>query len=263
MENNNGFFVGMESMVERLIGIGEEHERDHNDARLLSVAGVDYLYRAGRLERILPPTLPDPPGPGPIKFFTLQGLVEYIDTNPEGLISTEGDGKLILHVVSPTQVALYSPISENEKKRYPIAFCNANTPEITFGRHLDTETFNTMLLSTFVTTDARNTVFKLVASMTKEQKLAVADDGVSQGITVKQGVSTVAEVKFENPVPLKPMRTFAEVDQPESNFVLRVNQDAEAALFEADGGAWRNVAVENIREYLVTHIISEHVVVLA
>lgn len=91
----------------------------------------------------------------------------------------------------------------------------------------------------------------------------MTDDGVSQVLTVKQGVSLAQNVTLQNPVPLKPMRTFSEVDQPESNFTLRVNGDADVALFEADGGAWKNAAVANIKNYLESKLYGYGVVVLA
>lgn len=128
---------------------------------------------------------------------------------------------------------------------------------------MDTETFNTMLLSMFIETQARADLFKVIKSMTKEQNLNTTDDGVSQVITVKQGVSLASNVQFQNPVPLKPMRTFAEIEQPESNFTLRVNEDAQAALFEADGGAWKNEAVKKIKDYLNRNLYGHNVVIIA
>lgn len=89
------------------------------------------------------------------------------------------------------------------------------------------------------------------------------DDGISQVITTKQGVSMAQNVVFQNPVPLKPMRTFTEVDQPESNFTLRVDEDANCALYEADGGAWKNEAVINIHDYLKNNLYGQNIVVLA
>ena len=54
---------------------------------------------------------------------------------------------------------------------------------------------------------------------------------------------------------LAPRRTFPEVDQPESPFVLLVKQSREGmmpeiALFEADGGLWKLTAIQNIKDYL-------------
>ncbi len=44
------------------------------------------------------------------------------------------------------------------------------------------------------------------------------------------------------------------MDQPESAFVFRMRDDGrdgvQCAIFEADGGAWKNEAMENIRAYL-------------
>ena len=80
---------------------------------------------------------------------------------------------------------------------------------------------------------------------------------------VEQGVSMASNVTFKNPVPLKPIRTFAEIDQPESNFTLRVNDSAQAALFEADGGVWKNVAVALIKDYLKSNLYGCNVSVIA
>jgi len=83
------------------------------------------------------------------------------------------------------------------------------------------------------------------------------DDGVSQQATVKSGVTSVVDVKVPNPVLLKPFRTFAEAEQPESKFIFRLRKDdagVTAALFEADGGAWKVQAIQNIADYLNEHL---------
>ena len=54
---------------------------------------------------------------------------------------------------------------------------------------------------------------------------------------------------------LAPYRTFPDVAQPESTFILRMKGGSEhqaptAALFEADGGKWALMAVERIAEHL-------------
>ena len=53
-------------------------------------------------------------------------------------------------------------------------------------------------------------------------------------------------------VKLKPYRTFSEVDQPESEFLLRLSEGARVALYEADGGAWTLQARRNVADYLRT-----------
>lgn len=71
-------------------------------------------------------------------------------------------------------------------------------------------------------------------------------------LTMKSGVASLAKATAPNPVTLRPYRTFTEVAQPSSQFVLRINKDAELALFEADGGKWKLEAIKNIADYLKT-----------
>src|SRR5699024_2066082 len=77
------------------------------------------------------------------------------------------------------------------------------------------------------------------------------DDGVSQAVTINTGIASASDVKVPNPVTLKPYRTFVEVEQPASEFVFRMKDGPSAALFEPDGGAWRNEAISNIHDFLV------------
>lgn len=208
------------------------------------------------------PTPKDEVRPDSLEFFTLAGIVDYINENNEGLIPTDGS-RIILQVVDQNSVQLLSLPSECRRDRYIIAEANAHVPAITFGKYMDTDTFNTMLLSQFVETEARKLLFSVVKSMTQQQTAQTTDDGVGQVITVKEGVSLASNVTFQNPVPLRPRRTFTEVEQPESNFTLRVDKEANAALFESDGGAWKNEAVARIREYLMANIENPAVIVIA
>lgn len=261
----DGFFNGAPELVEQLVGIGKEIQEanDKNEQAVIEVDGVKMFWNSHRRawERITPPIPDDEPVPAPLDFFTLDGFIAYINENVEGLIP-DGE-KLIVMVEDEKSVALLGKPSKYQKERHVIASCGAHTPEITFGRYQDTERFNTMLLSTFIDTPARAELFKVMKSMTKEQSCNVGDDGVSQNITVKQGITLASNTQFQNPVPLKPMRTFAEVDQPESNFTLRIDEHANAALFEADGGAWKNTAVARIAEYLKNGLYGCNVVVMA
>ncbi len=78
------------------------------------------------------------------------------------------------------------------------------------------------------------------------------DDGVTQKATIKQGIASKTEAIVPNPVKLRPYRTFIEVEQPVSEFIFRMkdNQGIHCALFEADGGAWKNAAMKNVKDYL-------------
>ena len=87
-----------------------------------------------------------------------------------------------------------------------------------------------------------------------DNSVQVDDDGVTQTVSSASGVVLVKEEKIPNPVTLAPFRTFSEIEQPESSFVLRVNDRGRVGLFEADGGSWRNTAMLRIKEYLDNHL---------
>ena len=58
------------------------------------------------------------------------------------------------------------------------------------------------------------------------------------------------EGKVPSPADLQPYRTFLEVPQPESQFIFRINERGNCALFEADGGLWKYHAMESIKLFL-------------
>lgn len=264
-EKTGGFFVGAQELSKYLVETGEALALAGMEPKIIDINGDKYLFDGERLIYIKPIMPEDEPFPSTMRFFTLDGVVDYIENNTEHLIPDEENGeRLILQVEDHKTVRLLSQPDKYSKRRHVIAECVAHAPEITYSRYMDVESFNTMLLSMFIPTESRETLFAVVKSLTKEQNCNTTDDGVSQVVTVKQGVSMASNVIFKNPVPLKPMRTFTEVDQPESNFTMRIDEDARAALFEADGGAWKNDAVANIKSYLETALYGcKNVVVIA
>lgn len=86
-------------------------------------------------------------------------------------------------------------------------------------------------------------------------EITTGDDGISQQVTIKTGVATVGNAIVPNPVTLKPYRTFVEVEQPESKFIFRMKDGPTAALFEADGGVWRNKAMHEIKKYIYENLL--------
>jgi len=176
-------------------------------------------------------------------LIRLTGLVDYLRSNYDELDS------VLVHVESPTEVSVYSTFSRDFERNHYIQ-ASALLPVIPFGRFLDLEAFNILIQSCFVPNDDRANVLRIVGNVKEENVTTVGDDGVTQQVTAKTGIATVGNVLVPNPVRLKPYRTFVEVVQPESEFVFRMRSGPEAALFEADGGAWKLEAIQRIKEYL-------------
>ncbi|UJS28472.1 hypothetical protein L2Z53_03755 [Macrococcoides canis] len=182
-----------------------------------------------------------------LNVTTLTGLVDYIKS------AFDGNEKYIITVLSESYVIIESKLNSN-KRREIIVTSNAQIPKVTLNEFIDLEKFNIQLQSVFVPNEERATVLSLIGNIKTENVSNTGDDGISQMVEVKRGVTTVKKEEVPNPVYLKPFRTFTEISQPESAFVLRIKESAsyglQAALFEADGGAWKNEAILNIKEYL-------------
>lgn len=186
-----------------------------------------------------------------IGLNTLSGMVNYIKANIERI-----NKPLILHVKSEKYVSLKG-VLEIDGSRELLVNSKAIIPEFNFDSYYNVEEFNIALQSKFVENDDRNILLQVVGNVSEDNVKKVGDDGVSQAVTINQGVASKADVKVPNPVELAPYRTFLEVDQPESQFIFRMKDGPRAAIFEADGGAWRNQAIVNIREYFKEELESE------
>jgi hypothetical protein len=183
------------------------------------------------------------PLPGVLTVRSLSGFVDYLKSG------YDAPGALMVHVESPTKVTAFSGFNDDYNRKTYIE-AEALLPTIRFGTWTDVEEFNIQLQSLFHPNDTRANLLKIVGNIKEEAVQSLGDDGVSQQVTAKTGVATVATVPVPNPATLLPYRTFIEVQQPESLFVFRMKNGPYAALFEADGGAWKVEAMDTIKEYL-------------
>lgn len=213
------------------------------EAKVIQIDGKNYSTE--ELHYISPEFDTDPrPLVSAVSISTLTGLVDYITGNVDML-----NGSLIVHVVSPTEVKVYSELRDDAKRHNYIS-CTGWTPKITYGQFIDVESFNIMLQACFLQNEHSAALLQVIGNIKEDNVQNTSDDGISQKVTAKQGISTVTEVVVPNPVILCPFRTFAEVDQPESKFVFRMQNGPKAAIFEADGGVWRIYAMQNVKAYL-------------
>jgi hypothetical protein len=207
---------------------------------------------------------PSLPSPVVLKATTLTAVKDYVqaeiaqrDVAP--LSAFQGPPPtVIVQVVSPTLVQVLSPIVGNLRQQFVYLTAAPDLPRITLGGYMDILSFHIQLATAFVDTAARQALRAFCGPLQAGRMLKLHDDGVSQSIT------TTAGIQRQNPAEevqqlwtLAPYRTFPEIDQPESLFLLRLDDKGGegkpapvAALFEADGGAWRMRAVTAIGEWL-------------
>lgn len=191
-----------------------------------------------------------------LKMYTLTSLVEYIKRNTDS-VAKSGDFAAIVHIENHALVSIKSQFDDGSKCRDCFVQAIAEVPSFEFGGYYNAENFNTALQSKFIESQDRDIILKVVGNLKDSAVRTIGDDGVSQSVTTKTGIATVADVKVPNPVSLRPYRTFLEIEQPESEFVFRMKEGGNCALFEADGGAWKNEARISIKKYLENKLFDE------
>jgi hypothetical protein len=206
--------------------------------------------------------------PGPLAatlaVSTLGAVRDYLKANKD----SHDVVFLSAHVVSPTVVKVIGALDDRARVRE--TFVTATASDLTenfLGRFMPLEEFNIGLQIRFVDVDDRSRVLGLLSNVKSEVVKTALDDGTTQVVEARQGVALVRDVAVPNPVKLCAYRTFRDIEQPSSLYVLRVTAGKaggfpEAGLFEADGGAWRLSAISRIHDWLVREIPAD-VAVLA
>ncbi len=195
--------------------------------------------------------------PDALQVHSLAGFVGYIEANRDELKLMS----LIAHVRSPTCVELIGPTEPIRKQRSTHLVASADPKDVCVGWQLPDE-FTIMVTTGCVPDngDDLDTLVRLVGNVRREQSVELKDDGMSQSVEQRAGVALVAREDVPNPLILAPYRSFREVDQVESPFLIRFQEgspygEAQAVvcqLFECDGGAWQNEARERVATYLRT-----------
>lgn len=90
---------------------------------------------------------------------------------------------------------------------------------------------------------------KLLSDITTGSKITYSDNGIATSVVTKTGVALQTNEAIRPIVTLKPYRTFQEVEQPASQFLIRIT-DRGINFVEADGGMWKLAARDTIKKYL-------------
>lgn len=230
-------FEGMREALQYVVGLGSAAEK----TEVVEICGKTYanrsLTRYDKKEKAEPMTA-----------TTLTALVDYIGTCYSEM---EQHKQMIIHVVSPTEVKLVSCL-DADREREVLFKTNAVVSGFQFDRWYDQEGFMISLQSNFQTNEDLELVMKVAGNIEKKNDQSYSDNGTTQVATMQVGVASKADVIVPNPVTLVPFRTFQEVPQPSSKFVFRMG-DKEVPAFkivEAEGGIWKNEAIQNIKNYL-------------
>lgn len=178
-----------------------------------------------------------------IILSSLSGLAEMIKQE-----MSEYNLPLFVRATSAEQVHVFGAIRDDMQRERPFT-AETKFIDFDFNEYISIENMIICLKSRFAPTEDRDYLVQLLGNITDQQSVQTKDDGITQSATVKSGIQLIGEQRIKPIVTLKPYRTFLEVEQPESDFLIRL-KDGRAALFEADGGAWEREAVKNVADKL-------------
>jgi len=206
----------------------------------------DYDFADRKLERVdIAPRMPIS-----LAFYTLAGFVRYVLAEAETAAA-------MIHVVDPSVVTAISKLEgqdDNLRREYArAAFSGGGGFE--FNDYGPLEDLSIALQTAFDIDrgDCRE-LQKFCSQVRSTASVGVADDGISQTVEAKRGVAAVLTTAVKNPWMLAPYRTFAEVEQPLSPYVLRFKSYGEgmpnAALYETGSQQWKVEAVGTLAKYL-------------
>lgn len=180
---------------------------------------------------------------------TLTGICEMIRTEINRIKETP----LIVHVDNYEHVCVYTTY-DNRFVRTALYSAFADVPKVTFGSYQSHEAFMIELRSKYIRNQDVDYLLQLLASVVDENSVKTSDNGLSQKVEIQQGITMIGEETVRPIVKLIPFRTFLEVEQPESEFLVRLQEGGRIALFEADGGMWKLEAKRNIVSFLAEEL---------
>ncbi len=174
---------------------------------------------------------------------------------------------LVAVVDSITHVTLYGILDELERSRECYALAIAGiAAEYPSGKWLEQDTAVRLIQQFFRESEDRAALLGLVGNLTAGQSRTLTDDGITQQATTKRGITKVKVEDVPNPVTLTSYETFAEVDDPERAYIVRLQQEEDQtpviSLHRIPDPVAELENMERIRRYLIANLPPALVTVL-
>lgn len=186
--------------------------------------------------------------PTAVGFRSLDAIVQVVKAEIRRHVCP-----IFINVKSPREVEVFSTYREDYKRD------SLYTANISYQRRPEWYTYDEAMIalrSQFIPNEGTKYVLELLASVSDSNEVTSSDNGITQAVNIRKGVSLQSKAEVKPRVKLRPFRTFLELGQPESEFLLRLkpgNQDKgmdpQIGFFEADGGMWELDAKDNIASY--------------
>ena len=161
--------------------------------------------------------------------------------------------QIFIQVKDYKSVSVFTSLDSDEDRLY-LYKCVADTPAVTTDRYMSYEKAVIELRSLYIPNEGTKYLLQILSSISNESRVTSTDNGVTQQVEARSGIALNTMVKIEPRVTLQPFRTFIEVEQPASEFLLRISERGEIGFFPADGGVWKLEATRNVADYFETNL---------
>lgn len=265
MEINHSF---LSDAIDHIAALARKPLEDSQEIKTTDFFGRPYYKKNGAPVPVEPPTLPHPDMRSLNSLDAMVALIQQEGINlafPSDHWELVGPSTSKLFVIVDDERTVRCSTSAADMLDYATATLYKSRCDIVSsfqaGREYDHETFMIALRSQFRPSEDRDYLLELLASVTSEATIRSEDNGLGQQVSVNKGIRNVQMQPVKSIVKLRPYRTFQEVEQPESEFLVRLSVDGDGAirvaLHEADGGMWRLDARRNIAQYLTRALETE------
>lgn len=188
-----------------------------------------------------------------VEFGSLDAIVKMVKA--EIADYTDGTEPIFIRIQDHKNVDVFTRPDDHERRTWPYE-AKCNDADFREGWRNQQDAI-IEIRSRFIPTDDSKYLLDLISRINNEQGLQSTDNGVSQVVVVKQGVTLMGAETVKPRLNLRPFRTFREVPQPASEFILRLDDNSRIGLFEADGGIWKMEAKDNIKAYFEKNLHDE------
>ena len=253
MDIKNSFLADAINTLAELGKKAAEPTFQKAEGRTFLVTGSDYT-------EVKPPEIPKPEK---VVTRSLDSLVALIKTE---ILNQFEDHPLYISCGTADTVNVFTqPNGHDELRRWvPYTAKATDLPPLVEGVRWTFDEAMIKLRSAFQrapesigATNDVDYIIDLLSHMSVDRSIKSDDNGVTQTVQVRKGISFVQNQTVRPIVTLAPYRTFQEVEQPESEFVFRVYDDRSISLTAADGGMWKLAARDAVKHYLTDALADE------
>lgn len=211
--------------------------------------GTYAITASGTVEELLPRI----DAPETLELHSLDSLVKMVKTEA-------APRSCPVYITIPTHLTALCFAQPDPEKRYMrqvyYKAVATDVPGWEPESHMGFEEAQIALRTRFQLAQDNEYVMKLLSDITCGAKVVYNDNGIATTVTTQKGVALQTNTQIRPIVSLKPYRTFQEVEQPESCFLIRVG-DRGIRFVEADGGMWKLHARETIKKFLEDKLKAE------